>query len=274
MSRVSAAGLLALVMLAGAAGAADTKPPVAAPSGAAGTAPAPVIEARVLDLLKASSAALAAARTLQFTAVVSYEAPSLLGPPLVFSTRSQVALERPDKLRVLTAADGPATEFYLDGKTITAFAPAEKLVAVAPAPPTLDAALKYAYDTAAIYFPFTDFLQPDTYSELRDGLKLAYYVGQSRVVGGVTTDIVALAYDNLFMQLWIGADDKLPRRARAMYRNDPLLLRHDLELSDWKINAPLPASTFVAAGAASAARIPLTAPVAPAKAGKPAGKAP
>lgn len=271
MRRACSAGLLLVLgAMAGPAMAAGTGEPGTTPA----APPALVVEPRVLEILKASSAALGSARTLQFTAVVSYEAPSLLGPPLVFSTVSQVALERPDKLRVITSADGPATEFYLDGKTITAFAPAEKLVAIAPAPPTLDGALKYAYDTGAIYFPFTDFLQPDAYAELADGLKLAYYMGQSRVVGGVTTDMVALAYDNLFMQVWIGTEDKLPRRARAMYRNDPLLLRHDMELSGWKVNAPLPASTFVAANAGSAARIPLAAPVAPAKAGQPVGKTP
>ena len=37
-----------------------------------------------------------------------------------------------------------------------ALEPAENLVAVADAPPTIDAALKAAYDSAAIYFPFTD----------------------------------------------------------------------------------------------------------------------
>jgi hypothetical protein len=37
-----------------------------------------------------------------------------------------------------------------------AFEPAANLVAVADAPPTLDAALQAAYDAAAIYFPFTD----------------------------------------------------------------------------------------------------------------------
>ena len=67
-------------------------------------------------------------------------------------------MQRPDKLGVLTAGDGPASEFYYDGKTMMAFAPAENLVAVADAPPTIDAALKAAYDSAAIYFPFTDVL--------------------------------------------------------------------------------------------------------------------
>ena len=75
-----------------------------------------------------------------------------------------------------------------------AFAPAENLVAVAEAPPpTIDAALKAAFDTAAIYFPYTDVLVADPYKDIADGLKRAFYVGQSHVVGGTATDIVAIA---------------------------------------------------------------------------------
>jgi len=51
--------------------------------------------------------------------------------------------------------DGPASEFYYDGKSMTAYAPAENLAAVADAPPTIDAALAHAFRTAAIFFPFT-----------------------------------------------------------------------------------------------------------------------
>ena len=57
-------------------------------------------------------------------------------------------LQRPDKLMVITPGDGPGSEFYYDGKTMTAFAPAENLIAVAEAPPPLDEALKAAYDSA------------------------------------------------------------------------------------------------------------------------------
>ena len=77
---------------------------------------------------------------MSFTAVVSYESPSRLGPPLVYSTQSEVTVGRPDKLKVVTLGDGPASDFYYDGKTMTAFAPQEKLIAVADAPPTIDEA--------------------------------------------------------------------------------------------------------------------------------------
>ena len=80
---------------------------------------------------------------MAFTAVVSYESPSRLGPPLVYATKSQVTLQRPDKLQVITLGDGPPSEFYYDGKIMMAFAPAENLVAVA------DAAADHRCDAAS-----------------------------------------------------------------------------------------------------------------------------
>jgi hypothetical protein len=213
------------------------------------------IEPRAVDILKAASARLAAARSMTFTAVVSYESPSRLGPPLVYSTRSQVILQRPDKLKVVTSGDGPPSEFYYDGKAMMALSPAENLAAVSDAPPTIDAALQKAYDTAAIYFPFTDVIVMDPYKDIADGLTTAFYIGQSIVVGDTTTDMVAYVTGDVFVQAWIGTQDKLPRRIYAVYLNDPIRLRHVLQLSDWQLDAAIPANTFVSASAASAARI-------------------
>ena len=219
-----------------------------------------MLEPKAIDLLKAASSRLAAARSMRFTAVISYENPSLLGPPLVYTTKSDVVLQRPDKLRVITSGDGPASEFYYDGKTMMAFAPAENLVAVAEAPPTIDAALKAAYDSAAIYFPFTDVIVADPYKDIADGLKLAFYIGQSHVVGGTTTDMVAYANDDVFVQVWIGAEDKLPRMLRAVYRDDPSHLRHQMELSNWQLDLAVPADAFASSSAAAATRIEFARP--------------
>ncbi|HQR22497.1 MAG TPA: DUF2092 domain-containing protein [Burkholderiaceae bacterium] len=218
-----------------------------------------VLEPRAVDLLKAMSARLAAARTLSFTAVAGYEFPSKLGPPLVYTTRFDVALARPDKFRVLMPGDGPASEFYYDGKTMVAYAPVENLAAIADAPPTIDAMLKSAYQTAAIFFPFTDLVLTDPYSALADG-KLAFYIGPSGVVGGVKTEMVAWANDDVFMQVWIGVDDKLPRRVRAMYSADPLGLRHELELSNWQLDGPIAAEAFASAKVANAGRMAFATP--------------
>src|SRR6266516_3467606 len=55
-----------------------------------------VLEPRAMDLLKAASARLAAAKSLAFTAVASYEYPSQLGPPILYTVRYDVSMQRPD----------------------------------------------------------------------------------------------------------------------------------------------------------------------------------
>jgi len=262
---------LTALLAAGASAQQAPLPPAGpTPGMTAGPSGEAALEPKAIAVLKASSARLAAARTMAFTAVASYESPSLLGPPLVYSTRSDVTLQRPDKLRVITPGDGPVSEFYYDGKTITAFSPTEKLVAIADAPATIDATLQMAYKSAAIYFPFTDAVASDPYGAIAKTMELAFYIGQSRVVGGTTTDMVAYAADGVFVQMWIGAEDKLPRRARAVFRNDPLRLRHQVEFSNWQLGKPVAAGAFAPAGAAAAKRIPFAHP----DPGPPSGEAP
>ena len=228
-----------------------------------------VLEPRAMDLLKAVSDKLAAAKTMSFTAVASYEYPSKLGPPIVYTTRYDVTMQRPDKLRILIPGDGPASEYYYDGKTAIAYAPAENLAAIADAPPTIDATLEQAYKKAAIFFPFEDLLVADPYKAMTNGAILAFYIGPSGVVGGVKTDMLAWANNDVFLQIWIGADDKLPRRIRAIYRTDPLALRHQVDLSNWQLDQTVSPDTFTTAKAQSAGRMTFAAPAPPAKGMKP-----
>src|SRR5262245_47964025 len=262
-NRIPLVSLALVLLLARAGGAAESKQPSPAAKGKApppAATVAPKLDPKAIAILQAMSQRLAAAHTLTFTAVSTEESPSRHGPPLAYTTRTEVTLQRPDKLRAITTGDGPASEFYYDGKTMTAFASKENLVAVADAPPTIDGALKAAYDSAAIYFPFTDVLVADPYKDIADGLRLAFYIGQSRVVGGTTTDMVGLAGDRVFAQLWIGADDKLPRLVRAVYLDDPARLRHQVEFSDWKLDGPIPADAFTAARAEGATHIEFARP--------------
>lgn len=223
------------------------------------------LEPRALDVLKAMSDRLAAAQAFSFKAVTFYEKPSRLGPPLAYGSVAQVALQRPGRLRVLTLGDGPATEFYYNGQQVFAYAPAENLLAVADAPPTIDAMLEAAYQRAAIYFPFTDVIVANPYKDLAKDMRLAFYVGQSNAVGDTTTDVIAYANEDVFVQAWIGAKDKLPRKLRAVFRDDPAQLRHQVTFSDWALSSAIPESFFQPSAADTAQRIEFAPP-----AGRPA----
>jgi hypothetical protein len=218
------------------------------------------LELKAVEILKAMSDRLAAAKTLKFTAITTYESPRRLGPALAYHTLSNVILQRPNKLQVISPGDGPASEFYYNGKTLVAFAPTENLVAIAEAPGTIDQALKFAYDTAAIYFPFTDFLVANPYGDIAGDLKTAFYIGQSQVIDGTTTDMIAIATDKVFAQIWIGTKDKLPRMIRAVYRDDPSRLRHQVAFSNWQLDMPIPPDTFGSTRANAANPIPFKRP--------------
>ena len=223
-----------------------------------------ILEPRAMDLLKATSARLAAAKSMSFTATVGYEFPSKLGPPIAYTMRYDVTMQRPDKLKIVMPGDGPASEFYYDGKTMMAYAPAENLVAVADAPPTIDAALMNGVQHDSHFLPVH---RPAR----RRSLCRVDRRGEPRVlhrsfgmVGGVKTDMVAWANKDVFLQIWIGVDDKLPRRVRAVYAADPLQLRNELELSNWKLDSQFAAETFTSPKALAAPHIafksPTTAP--------------
>jgi hypothetical protein len=261
-SRSRSCALLASGFLLAVSGSAQQPPQTAQgsktampPSKFAATSVEPALEPKAIEILKAMSSRLAAARSMTFMAVTTYESPSVYGPALAYTTTSEVTLQRPNKVKVITKADGPASEIYYDGKTIMAYAPAEDLVAVANAPPTIDAMLKALYDTAGTYLPFTDFIVADPYGDMAPGLKFAFYIGQSKVVGATTTEMVAYEAHGVFVQIWIGAEDKLPRMARAVFFDDPLQLRHQVELSHWQLDPGVAPESFASSKTATAKHI-------------------
>ncbi len=223
----------------------------------------PAIEQAALDRLKATSERLASAKSLSFTAVTTYESPARNGQPLYYTTLSAVEMQRPNKLRVITPGDGPASDFYYNGKTMMAYAPAANLVAVTDAPPTLDEAMKAAYDKAAIYFPFAEILATDPYKNMTEGLTSAFFVGQSHVVGDTITDMIAIANDNVQAEIWIGIKDGLPRMIRAIFPKDPVKSRYEIQFSNWRYNPSTKDSDFTSAQALKAPRMQFGRPDAP-----------
>jgi len=233
----------------------------------------PQLEPRAIEVLKAACATLAASHSMSFTALVTYENPSRLGFPLAYGTKSDVLFQRPDKLRVLTPGDGPASDFYYDGKTMMAFAPIENLVAIANAPPTVDEMLATAYHSAAIYYPFDDLIVSDPFRDIAQSLRVAFYIGQSKIVGGTTTDVIAYETGGVFIQAWIGTEDKLPRVLRAMYVDDPLHIRHNLVITNWQLDPTIPADAFSTTKANRAKHIPFASPDLPPGMAKPVAAA-
>jgi hypothetical protein len=225
--------------------------------------PEPAIEPKAMEILKASCKVLAGAKAMAFDALSTYEKYARNGQPLFFSTLNRVTMERPNKLRVITPGDGTPDEFYYDGKTMMAYVPSEDLVAIAQAPPTIDRMVDAAWAKSGTYFPFVDVILADPCAGI-EGHKLtsAFFIGQSKLVGGTTTDMVAVAGPAIQAQFWIGAEDRLPRMVKVVYPQEPARVLYETEFSNWRLLERAEAGSFASEKAAKGKPIEFRPPAA------------
>lgn len=216
--------------------------PASAPAASAPKAPA--LEPKALDILKAMSAKLAAAKTIGFTVTTEFDQPGRDNQPIVYATKSDVALVRPNRFAVFTMGDGPRSAFYYNGKEMVVALPDANLVAAESAPGSVEATLEQAFTKAGIYFPWVDLITENPYGEIEKGLKTAFYIGQSNIVGGTKTDMVAFKNANVMVQMWIGAKDKLPRMVAIVPVEAGQRGRQALQFTNWMIDKGIPASRF------------------------------
>jgi hypothetical protein len=234
--RAAALGALGVLILGPvAAGAQSAVPSVRRQTTTAAAAKKQSMDPKAIETLKAVGIRLAAAKTLSLVAVQTVDG---------LSHRSEVTLQRPDKLRVIVSGDGPRSQSFCNGNTLMTYSPVEKSIVIAKAPPTINECLRDAYKAAAIDFPLVDLIVADRYVDLIAGLKHASYVGQSQVAGKTNTDIIAFSGDNVSVKLWVGTEDKLPRLLQAAYLEGPNRLRRSVVFSDWKIDVPVRPDVF------------------------------
>lgn len=243
-------------LLVGAALAVSLSPVARAetPASPPAKAATPSIAPAALDILKGMSDTLSKARALSVDIRRAFDEPASTGQPLFYMVNSTVSLQRPDQLKVVVTGDGPPSEFYYDGKEFAVYLPASNLIAIESAPPHLEEMMEAAYNKAGIYFPFVDFIVADPYAAITEKLTSAFVVGQSTVVGGTTTDIVAIANPDFQAQLWIGEKDKLPRLIWITPTNGKEKSRSMIEFSNWRLN-PSRLRFARAPGVAKAGRI-------------------
>jgi hypothetical protein len=155
----------------------------AAPPSRSEPASAPILEQRALDRLQHMSATLRAAKALTYRSRSTVEVTAKTGQLITLYAISEVALERPNKLRVHVTGEVPNFDFYYNGTNIAAFAPKNQVYSVASAPDTLDAMLKFVMDNAGIYFPPADVMYSNPYAVLTKDLTSAFVVGPATVDG-------------------------------------------------------------------------------------------
>lgn len=146
---------------------------------------------------------------------------------------SDVALQRPNKLR--SERHGPLTDatFVYDGDRITMYGRRNDLYAQIDAPDELDEAIDFARERLQLEAPGADLLYTDAYEGLMEGVQSGRYLGPVEV-DGVVCEHVAFRGEDVDWQLWVERGERpLPRRYVIVSREQPASPEFMVELRDW-----------------------------------------
>jgi hypothetical protein len=208
-------------------------------------APAPIMEQRALDRLQRMSATLSAAKAFTYRSRSTVEVPATTGQLITPFATSDVALQRPNKLRVHVTGEVPTFDFYYNGRTIAAFAPKNQVYSVANAPDTIDTMLPFVMEKTGIQFPSADVMYGDPYAVLTKDLTSAFVVGPT-MMEGVPCEHLAFMGPGVHWEIWIETGQRaLPRRLVVTYTTVQNFPRFLVEFADWNLKPKLMAGRFV-----------------------------
>ncbi len=203
------------------------------------------IDPKAVELLQQMSSTLASAKALTFHSESLVEVPAVSGQTIALASSAEVALKRPNHLRVLLRGEAPNFDFYFDGLTAVAYAPGTQAYSAEAAPETVDELLNGLEDKTGIRFVSAPLLFSDPYAVLTQGLKSAIVVGPAKIQG---TACVHLAFRSpgVDWEIWISMGSRpLPLRLLTTFIDQPNRPRTLIDFSRWNLAPWLGQRDFV-----------------------------
>jgi len=213
---------------------------VAVPGGVLAQAIDPVAD----QVLRQMSAYLASAD--RFTVQVESSDDYALGAGQVYELRTsvEVALRRPDKLRVDERGDHRRVTLFLKSGEVALVDDYAATFAKASVSSQLDRALDELFDRFGVLVPIADMLYSDTYAAVMDGVLTGVYLGQ-HVLDGELMHHLAFTQETIDWQVWIQTGARpVPRRLVIIYKSEMGMPRLAYDLSEWDMASALPDHVF------------------------------
>lgn len=211
-------------------------PPVASPG--------PAVKPQPVDVLKGMAAYL---RSIDRFTVRVEKTTELILPTeqrLHADQTAEIAIQKPDRLRVNFQNLGGGRQLFYDGKTFSLYTPEQNVFASAAAPATLDETLNLLEDRYRISMPVADLLFADPESRLIQNLKSETYVGRV-LVRGVICHHLAFQSSEVDWEIWIEDGSKpLPRRLVLTDKSVAGSPQMTAALTDWNVAPQLAADLF------------------------------
>ncbi|MBK8537370.1 MAG: DUF2092 domain-containing protein [Candidatus Competibacteraceae bacterium] len=234
------------------------------------TSAQPVVKPQPMDVLKQMAAYL---KSLERFTVRVEKTTELILPTnqrLHADQTVEIAMQRPNHLRVNYQNLSGGRQLFYDGKTFSLYTLEPNVYATAAAPPTIDETLDRLADHYQISMPVADLLTADPQSRLVQNLKSSVYVGRA-LVHGVVCYHLAFQTPEVDWEIWIEEGSKpLPRRLLITDKSVEGAPAMTASLSNWNLTPQFSADTFTFKPPQNAQKIAFLADLPAAKPAKPA----
>jgi hypothetical protein len=210
-----------------------------------------------LEILERMSAFLASREAFRFRAEVEYDAVQPSGQRIEFGNSREVAMRRPDRLRIdVFDRDGTSEILSYDGTEVWIASPSRNAYSRMPQLGRLEQVLEQLandYDTPA---QLAELMDPDLYRQLHPAIESGSRVGLVRLDGRLCEQL-AFRTEEVDFQLFIErGETPMPRRLVIDYRNEPGKPQFRATLGDWDLAPELPDTHFRVSPPIGAQRVP------------------
>ena len=162
----------------------------------------------------------------------SFDDVLLDGTKVQYTRRSELAIVRPDRLRLDVEDDRGERSIYYDGRSVTVYRPGSGLYAVLQAPDNLDAMLDLAAEKG-ISLPLDDLLRMQPCAVLGERLLTGTYAGLHYLDGDWYHHLL-LATDAVDVQMWVARGEAPTiRKVVITYTEKPGAPQYSALISDW-----------------------------------------
>jgi hypothetical protein len=221
--------------------------------------PASVIEAKADEIARAMCECLKNAKRFTFKTETSTDRRISTGGLVTLEANSDVAVRRPNALRVLRESTKGKRLFQYDGKTVTVLDVGRDLYAQADAPATIDDTLDAMEAKLGIVVPLSDLFCDDPYSTFSDYADGGEWMGV-HPVRGKQCDLIVYSNDVVDWQVWVAQDGpRVPLKFAITYKTERGSPRFVAHLYDWNLEAAVPDSEFAFKAPPGASRIEIAA---------------
>lgn len=231
----------------------------------------PAIDPKAEQLIQRVSDYLLARRTLRVdvTSTIKVQAE---GMNQEMTSRSQIALERPNRVAVLQKGGMMGVTLISDGKQVTTYVPAMKKYQVEPAPAALADLAASPVLSAGQPMPIAaTLLAADPKKEILEGVKAGRHLGEVEV-DGVRCEHARFEQEEFDWEIWVEAGDRplirriVPDMAKALRlmaeqagAEGGALAQMKTEMSvvlvNWEVDPEMPADQFVFTPPADAQKV-------------------